>query len=337
MKPRILYLEVLRIIATIAVLINHIPLVAVHLYDDWAGDGGRFVINGIVHVVHFAVPVFVMITGALLLNKEKPISYRKAWNYVWRMIVILGTVGVAFAWMEIYFGERHFNLVQIPNAILNTLWGKSWSHLWYLYMLIGLYIVLPMLKATVNNLTNKQLDILIAILFLFAFINPMLRHFAEYSIGIIFPMMSIYATYMLIGYRISSIKTFNFQTCIYICLFVFFYIFMAYIEYFKGHLSLTFLAEYNSPLMAIYSILIFCMVQQIKITSINKFWMTFSRDSFGIYVFHMLYVNVVYKVLKINPFEDGIWTFLPIFIGVAGLSWLTTIIFRKIPWVGNYI
>ena len=165
---RIIYLEVLRIIATIAVLVNHIPLVAIHLYDDSVGDNGKFIINGIVHIVHFAVPVFVMITGALLLDKDRPISWRKAWNYTWRMIVILGTVGVVFAWMEIFFEERHFNLLQIPYAIINTLQGKTWTHLWYLYMLVGLYLLLPMLKATVNTLAQKQLDILIVILFLFA-------------------------------------------------------------------------------------------------------------------------------------------------------------------------
>ena len=340
MKPRILYIEILRIIAIIAVLINHVPLVALHLFDGSAGEGGRFIVNGINHIVHFAVPIFVMITGALLLNKEKPISYRKAWNYAWRMIAILGTVGVVFAWMEIYFGERHFNWVQIPNAILNTLQGKSWSHLWYLYMLVGLYLALPLLKATVNTLTYRQLDILILLLFVFGYINPMLQHFTGYSIGVSFPLVSIYVTYMLIGYRLSNIKTINFSNlclCFCICSLVVFYIIMAYCEYFNGHLSLTFLAAYNSPLMAIYSILIFCMIQQIKITYISRFWMAFSRDSFGIYIFHMLYVNLVYKVLKINPFEDGIWTYMPIFIGVIALSWLTTIVFRKLPLIGKYI
>lgn len=253
----------------------------------------------------------------------------------------LGTVGVVFAWMEIYFGERHFNWMQIPNAIFNTLQGKSWSHLWYLYMLIGLYLILPMLKATVNNLTNRQLDILIVILFVFAYINPMLQHFTECSIGITFPMTSIYVTYMFIGYRLSNLQSLTrihkSYVGISVCLLVAFYVVMAWYEYFKGHLSLSFLAAYNSPLMAIYSILIFCMIQQIKIVSINKFWMVFSRDSFGIYVFHMLYVNFVYKVLKINPFVDGLWYFALIFIGVTALSWITTIIFREVPLVGKYI
>ncbi len=146
MSTRIIYLEILRIIAIVAVLVNHIPLVALHLYDGSAGDNGRFFINCIVHIVHFAVPIFVMITGALLLDTKRPISYRKALNYALRMIVILGTVGVMFAWMEIFFDERHFNLLQIPYAIINTLQGKTWTHLWYLYMLVGLYLLLPMLK-----------------------------------------------------------------------------------------------------------------------------------------------------------------------------------------------
>ena len=337
---RIIYLEVLRIIATIAVLVNHIPLVAIHLYDDSVGDNGKFIINGIVHIVHFAVPVFVMITGALLLDKDRPISWRKAWNYTWRMIVILGTVGVVFAWMEIFFEERHFNLLQIPYAIINTLQGKTWTHLWYLYMLVGLYLLLPMLKATVNTLAQKQLDILIVILFLFAFVNPMLRHFADINIGIRFPLISEYVAYMLMGYRFSQVKGYP-NLWFVIGIVIALYCMVAWLEYIKGHISLTVLAAYNSPLMAIYSVFIFLATKKIvednNVLALNNGWMAFSRDSFGIYVFHMLYVNSIYKVLKVNPFEDGFWTFIPILIVVTMLSWVSTIIFRKLPLIGKYI
>ncbi len=72
-SSRILYLEVLRIIATIAVLINHVPLVALRYYSGTATDTDNAVIMGINHIVHFAVPVFVMITGAWLLQKERPV------------------------------------------------------------------------------------------------------------------------------------------------------------------------------------------------------------------------------------------------------------------------
>ena len=101
MKERVLYLDILRIAATFGVLFNHIPLAAVHIFDKQATDVDRFLVNGNVHVMHFAVPLFVMITGALLLQPERKIDYRKVLTkYAWRMVVILALVGTAFAWME---------------------------------------------------------------------------------------------------------------------------------------------------------------------------------------------------------------------------------------------
>lgn len=115
MRNRVIYLDILRIVAALGVLCNHIPLAAVHLYDKTATDIDRFLINANQHVMHFAVPVFVMITGALLLQPEKEIDYKKILTkYVWRMLVILALVGTTFAWMEIYFKDKHFAMEQMP-------------------------------------------------------------------------------------------------------------------------------------------------------------------------------------------------------------------------------
>ena len=117
MNNRVYYLDILRIAATFGVLFNHIPLAAVHIFDKQATDVDRFLVNGNVHVMHFAVPLFVMITGALLLQPERKIDYGKVLTkYAWRMVVILALVGTAFAWMEIFFAHKHFALVQIPQV-----------------------------------------------------------------------------------------------------------------------------------------------------------------------------------------------------------------------------
>lgn len=62
-----------------------------------------------------------------------------------------------------------------------------------------------------------------------------------------------------------------------------------------------------------------------------------SENSFGIYIFHMLWVNVIYKVIKFNPLDYGIWIILPLLLVVLAASDFTTIIYKKIPLIGKYI
>lgn len=62
-----------------------------------------------------------------------------------------------------------------------------------------------------------------------------------------------------------------------------------------------------------------------------------SKNSFGIYVFHMLWVNVIYKVIKFCPMDYGIWIVMALCVIILVLSDITTIVFRKIPWIGKYI
>ena len=74
--------------------------------------------------------------------------------------------GTVFALMEIVFTERTFYLSQIATAFINTLQNKSWGHLWYLYMLVGLYLITPVLKIFVKNASHievKNIQLLISV------------------------------------------------------------------------------------------------------------------------------------------------------------------------------
>ena len=344
MKERIIYLEIIRIIATLGVLCNHIPLAAVHIFDKHATNIDRWIVNGNVHVMHPAVLLFVMVTGALLLQPSRQIDYRKVLTkYVWRMVVILALICTVYAWMEIYFADKHFAFSQIPLAFLNTLEGHTWKHMWYLYMLIGLYLTTPLLKAGVNHLSERNLDWLIGIGFFFTSVIPAIQQYTGIGLGIKFPIASNYVFLMLLGYRLSCVKWGNVKVLLcFILIFIALYLCFAYFEYVLEHKSLTWLSGYDSPMMILYSATVFLFIKELPASALYGRILSngggkFSRDSFGIYVFHMLWVNVIYKVIKFNPIEYGLWTLIPILIAVTLLAWGTTIIFRKIPYIGKYI
>src|ERR1039457_3873496 len=139
-KPQnIDWINNLRLIALYAVIILHCssPLLMqygkVPLADWWTAD----FLNA---TVRFAVPVFVMITGALLLHREYEIGdfLKKRLTRVVVPFLFWSLVYIWYSWYneEITFGT---NIKQVLHLLK---YGSSY-HLWYVYMLIGLYFFIP--------------------------------------------------------------------------------------------------------------------------------------------------------------------------------------------------
>ena len=73
------YIEWLRVISMCAVIFTHIGSTAhTDFPDTYYGNPGGVLFQSIVYISHFAVPIFMMITGALLLNPEKEIPLKTA-------------------------------------------------------------------------------------------------------------------------------------------------------------------------------------------------------------------------------------------------------------------
>jgi surface polysaccharide O-acyltransferase-like enzyme len=71
--------------------------------------------------------------------------------------------------------------------------------LWYLYALIGLYFVLPMLKAFVNNSDENTLLYLISIIFIFNFVVKSVDKILGATIAFEIPIAGFTVFYVLAG------------------------------------------------------------------------------------------------------------------------------------------
>lgn len=93
MKKTVFY-EYLRILATIAVVANH---VCSGLFNNFTIEELGRIDAAFLHatytLVSWAVPVFLMITGSLLLNPSKELGLKKIKGYILRMVVVLFTFG----------------------------------------------------------------------------------------------------------------------------------------------------------------------------------------------------------------------------------------------------
>lgn len=340
MQQKLDYIVFLRVLCTVCVVLNHVPLVASHVFASQVSTENVFAATAIVHIVHFAVPVFVMITGALLLNPARQISFEKAVKkYAWRMVAVLLTVGYFFALMEQFSNTKTISVSLFSVSFMNVLTGNTWTHMWYLYMLVGLYLLIPFLKVVVDN-TPKNIVPLIAVLFVFTSVLPMFKHFCDFQLGIGFPIVSCYVMYLLLGYCLSQnrIKSRIWPIAVFSGLSIFL-VLCSYMEVWGGAEKMKFFESYASPVEVFIACGLFVFAVQRRFERLSELFVVkiLDRNSFGIYVFHMLWLNVLYKVIKFNPFEYGLLMLVPVLLGVVGASVLTTEIFRRIPLIGKYI
>ena len=192
-------ISIMRIVATLAVVFWHTCNTMTNNLDQFPLTDGqyKFYMSGL-YLVRWAVPIFLMITGALLLGRTIP--YRKIFTkYLKRMLLALLLFGTAFAWLEILASERRVTPSLIGLGFLRVLEGQSWSHLWYIYSLIGVYLILPLLCLAAQQMDRIEQKILLFILFVFSFVIPTFEGLVGIKIGFEIPIASSSVFYVLLG------------------------------------------------------------------------------------------------------------------------------------------
>jgi len=168
-RNRILYLDVLRIMAVFCMMMLHVC--ASKWYDTPVESFNWNVLNFYDSAVRFCVPVFVMISGSLFLNPEREITlsglYRKN---------ILRILLAFIFWSALYAIVGNLDGLAHPTADVFKEIGKEFIlgryHLWFLYMIAGLYIVTPFLR---KICTDRKLAVYFCILsFIFTFLANLL-------------------------------------------------------------------------------------------------------------------------------------------------------------------
>jgi len=319
------WLNDLRIVSTFAVILVHVSLKARIsfmsvdlLYGSWA---------------RFCVPVFIMLTGTLILPKKyELIDFLKR-----RVIRII----IPFVFWSIIYSILKVNLEKnlVPNNFLGkVIWigeqlitGSSF-HLWYVYMIIGIYLFIPIISKYIQNCTETEILYFLIIWLLTLFYDSPfdLSYFSGY-IGLV-----------ILGYYLS-IKSFRHGLIIGILSFTIGFLITVLGTYFLSFKSGIFQEKYYSylsPNIVLMSIGIFFIFKYFKFGSnntterIKKF---LNQYSYGIYLVHILTLHALEKVgLKwdvLNP-----WIGVPILTFVCLFcSAIIIYIINKIPVVGKFI
>lgn len=301
-------LSLLRIVATLSVIF-------IHTCNTLANNAGAFSLCSKQHIflntaftmVHWAVPLFFMITGSLLLNKSKSISTQICLSkYVKRIVLALFIFGVPFSWLEIIATSKTISISTFVSGFVNVVTGNSWGHLWYLYALIGIYLILPVIKSFTDNCARKELRNVILILAVFNLCVPIIeKSWGGEKIGFCIPISSYSVLYLLIGKYLDDElpSTLTRHVCELLLLSCMIGIVWMNIIFYPDAIDYL---DYSSPIVAVMSIAIFSLIKGIEIPP--KYHQTIwqlDRLCFGAYLVHPLFTNLIYKFLRLTPMMAG--------------------------------
>lgn len=156
-SSRKVYLDYLRVLATLAVITLHVA--AQNWYSVGVETFSWKVFNFYDSIVRWTVPVFVMISGALFLDREQSIEkiYKK---YIKRIIIAFVLWSAAYASARFVFVHR-----SIMHFAVDFIRGHY--HMWFLFMIVGLYIIVPFLRRIVEDAVLTRYFLIVSLVFTF--------------------------------------------------------------------------------------------------------------------------------------------------------------------------
>lgn len=163
-----IYLEILRCIAIFFVIFNHTGNYGFKLYAITDNKFLHVIYLTLANICTMAVPIFFMISGALLLNKEEDIKtlYKKR---VLRIVLVILLASFVQYIYSIKADFATFNLLTFFKMIYSK---NIITPYWYLYSYLAFLIMLPFLRNMVKNMKKEEYYYLFTIYIVYKMIMP---------------------------------------------------------------------------------------------------------------------------------------------------------------------
>ena len=312
-------IDALRVVCSIAVVLIHIVTAPVSASKTIVDSQVLQCLNVIHNMLNWSVPCFFIITGFCMLAKDE-CSYRYCLSHIKKYILCLMTIGFAQALLESIYIERRISLDVIVNAITNVIAGNLWDHMWFVYSIIGIYLVMPVLHTFINT-SKENAWILTGILFAFSVLFPSIERWL--CVGIQLPLGK-YLFYVCVGGIIARYSLSNKSKLICYTL-GFFSIFRVILGRFESVLT------YTDPSVCLMAVALFVLFSEKKN---GKFRVvhTLAKYAWGMYLLHPFVINLVLKFMNIDVLSAFPFMRLFVFaIGTIGVTYGLTFVLKKIP------
>lgn len=296
-------------------------------------------------LARFCVPVFVMISGALLLPRQQPTGvFTKKW-----LVKIL----VPFLFWNIPYivynlrkrmshGETFTLFQSLSEGYSYFTQNTNSFHFWYIYMIAGVYLFIPIIGQWARKANEKELLYFLIIWFVALCIQLPALSFLRTSFDLYY--FTGYLGFLILGYYLS-VAQFNYSVWQAALIALTGYSATAGLTYYYSKQSNSFVHtyyDYLRPNIVILSVGVFLLVKKLNLDFFQSKVLAvisanISKHSYGIYLIHWL------VILELNKYGIGFWLITPVLgipITVAcclsvsfGCVWAMS----KLPIVGKYV
>ena len=293
------------------------------------------------------VPLFVMLSGALLLQPNKAdeplkVFFKKRLNRIGIPFLFWGAV--YFVW-QFYANGKPLTANFIVQGVLT---GPDYQF-WFLYLLLGLYIVTPVLRVLIKHADWKILRYLIAVWFVGTAITPLMTLFGSYNLNANVFIFTGWLGYFVLGaYLVRVHLKPSFLTLVWM-LGLLWTIFGTYLviatlgerfsQFFLNSIS------FNVIFASAALFLLLAAIPPIRIENRfpkgNRVLKLISENTLPIFLFHVIvldvlqrgYIGLTISITKMNPIVE-----IPLITAVTLLICLAVIVpLKRIPYVKRII
>lgn len=149
-REHVHYFDYLRVIAAFFVIYMHVAAFSLRagISADW------HFINGLTSLAFTAVPLFFMMSGYLLLSNEKTADVRALLKHRLPKLIIPLIFWSLVAIITRLYCTDALSGSNIFDACVSALASPAAVHLWYVYTLVALYLISPILYGGLKNLSR---------------------------------------------------------------------------------------------------------------------------------------------------------------------------------------
>lgn len=361
-NQHIVWLDVIRFIAMFTVVCCHCtdPF---NFYPGTAPNIGEIKLWGAIYgaVLRPCVPLFVMITGALLLPVRGNAStfYKKRIPRVFYPFLIWSVLYNLFPWITGLLGLSPQIILDFFPYAGEDVMRQSFSialeyilmipfnfsilavHMWYIYLLIGLYLYLPIFSAWVEKASERA-----KLMFLLAWgVTLLLPYYYQFvsnylwgtcswnSFGMLYAFAG-FNGYLLLGHYLKNLEWSLKKTlAIGIPMFA-----VGYAVTFLGFRHITALPEYTDEMLELFftycslnvvmmTIPVFMLAKKVKVNSerMKKALANLTVCGFGIYMIHYFFTGPSVVLMRAIDMPIGLQIPVAAILAFAvswGLVWL---------------
>lgn len=276
--------DYLRIVSMIMVIIVHVS----NVYSRSFGviSNKSFLISlGFNTISRISVPIFLMISGALLLDRS--FNKTKYWKRIIKYLILIVSWDIIYlVWEYLYLGITY-------NQLYRLLVNPYRAHLWFLYTILVLYILQPVLKWIMDH-ANKQTKIVLFIIWILFSILSITNSFIANT----FTIFS-YIGYFILGKHVyqwakeKDLKKYTGIMIITIIICCMMSIILNYLFSIKYNRFYNLFFAYRTPFIFIASVSFYVMmISNIKKEKISPIVNLLSSSSLGVYLIHGIFLDI---------------------------------------------